>query len=189
MPKLGHEEILIKGLKESNHEIFDYIFHLYYSGLVVFAQNIIHDRQAAEDIVQSFFIKLWVDRKKLPTIHSFKAYFFNSIKNRCIDYIKHNQVKDRVKAKLLSNIDVVSDADFLVESELQDQIKCALDKLPSTCREVFIQNRFEGLKPKEIAEKKGISIRTVEGHIGKALKLLKLELELYLPLLILVLMN
>jgi RNA polymerase sigma-70 factor (ECF subfamily) len=69
----------------------------------------------------------------------------------------------------------------MLETELRQYIDKALDKLPPVCREVFVMNRFEGLRPAEIAEKKGISVRTVEGHIGKALKIMKTELEQFLP--------
>jgi len=177
-----HETILIEGLKEGNVKIYDYLFHLYYSGLVVFVKKYIPDNNVAEDIVQDFFVKLWVNREKLTEIASIKAYFFSSVKNRCIDYLRHEIAKGKVEKQLLEKFSEATGVENLfIESELREQIFNAINKLPSVCREVFLMNRIEGLKPAEIAEKKGISIRTVETHIGKALKILRSELSGCLP--------
>jgi len=182
MGALNHESILIEGLKEGNVKIYDYIFHLYYSGLVVFVQKYIPDQDVAEDIVQEFFVKLWINRERVQIETTLKAYFFSSIKNRCIDYLRHEIIKGKVEKTLLEKVQsLTNEHDLLIESELRDQINAAIDKLPPVCREIFIMNRFEGLKPAEIADKKGISVRTVETHIGKALKILRKELSGYLP--------
>jgi RNA polymerase sigma-70 factor, ECF subfamily len=177
-----HETILIEGLKEGNVKIYDYLFHYYYSGLVVFVKKYIPDNDVAEDIVQEFFVKLWVNREKLNEIVSIKAYFFSAVKNRCIDYLRHEVTKGKVEKQLLVKFQAETGIENLfIESELREQINNAINKLPTVCREVFLMNRFEGLKPAEIAERKGISVRTVETHIGKALKILRGELSGYLP--------
>lgn len=182
MSASNHEAILIEGLKEGNVKIYDYIFHFYYSGLVVFVHKYINDQDVAEDIVQEFFVKLWINRERLQIETTLKAYFFSSIKNRCIDYLRHELIKGKVEKNLLEKVQsLTNEHDLLIESELRDQINAAIDKVPPVCREIFIMNRFEGLKPAEIADKKGISVRTVETHIGKALKILRKELSGYLP--------
>ncbi|MFV0390777.1 MAG: sigma factor-like helix-turn-helix DNA-binding protein [Paludibacteraceae bacterium] len=68
-----------------------------------------------------------------------------------------------------------------VESDLRERIDKAIAKLPEKCRKIFVMNLFDGIKPVEIADREGISVRTVEGHIGKAYKLLREELKPYLP--------
>lgn len=178
-----HEKILLEGLTEGNVKIYDYLFHYYYSGLVAFAMKYVLEKEIAEDIVQEFFYKLWMDKEKLSIHHTLKSYFFAAVKNRCLDFIRHKVVKDRVGEQIKRDRanDQVTDPNFLVESELREKIHEALEKLPEKCRQVFIMNRFEGLKQVEIAGKENISVRTVEGHIGKALKLLRVELKSYLP--------
>jgi len=177
-----HETILLDGLKQGNVKIFDYLFHYYYSGLVVFVQKYIPDNDIAEDIVQEFFVKLWVNRERLQITTSLKSYLFSSIKNRCIDYLRHEVIKGKAEKLLLEQLqEVINEQNLLIESELREMINAAIDKLPPVCREIFIMNRFDGMKPSEIAEKKGISVRTVETHIGKALKILRKELIGYLP--------
>jgi RNA polymerase sigma-70 factor (ECF subfamily) len=178
----NHEKILIQGLKEGNTRIYDYIFHYYYSGMVVFALKYINKKEIAEDIVQDFFVKLWIKREKIEIKSSLKSYFFTSLKNSCIDYLRKNDANTNSissPVEILKNLSLTEERDLLIESELREKINAAIDKLPATCKEVFIMNRFENLKAAEIAKKRGISVRTVETHIGKALKILKKELSGY----------
>ncbi len=177
--ELLHEDILLEGLKSGNQKIFDYLFHYYYSGLTAFAIKYIHNKEAAEDLVQEFFCKLWNYRENLHIKQTIKAYFFTSIKNRALDYLKHQQIENKFVEHVKLSSDKIEEYDFLVESELRDRINIAITKLPEKCRRIFIMNRFEGLAPKEIALKEDISLRTVETHIGKGIKLLRKELEPY----------
>ena len=183
MPVIKHDKILIEGLKQGNRTIYDYLFNLYYSGLVVYARSIIGSSQAAEDIVQDFFISIWVNRVNLTISKSIKSYFFTSVRNRSIDFIRKQKTKPELTPIFPEQL---SDADnsynYLIESELRSIIDAAIGKLPPVCREIFLLNRFEEIKPSEIALQKGISVRTVETHIGKALKIMKRELEKYMPL-------
>jgi RNA polymerase sigma-70 factor (ECF subfamily) len=183
MPGSKHENILIEGIREGNEKIFDYVFYLFYSGLVVYANKHVQNEKVAEDIVQDFFVKLWTNRKKICIKQTLKSYAFSSVKNSCIDYFRHEHVKQKNERILTEKANkVVDDNDFHIETELREHINAAIEKLPPKCREIFIMNRFEGLKPVEIAGLKNISVRTVETHIGKALKIMKSELRNYLPL-------
>lgn len=187
--KISAEVLLINGLKNSNSDIYDYLFHYYYSSLVVFGERMIHDRDVAEDLVQDFFYRLWMNREQLSIQQSIKSYCFQSIKNRCLDYLKHQKVILKAEKEILfTHSESDGFPDFMAENELNELIQQALDRLPEKCREIFVMNRFDGLKPSEIAEKEQISVRTVEGHIGKALKLLREDLKGYLPAALLVLL-
>lgn len=176
------DKILIQGLVEGNSKIFDYIFLHYYSVLVAYVIKQGIDNAAAEDIVQDFFIKLWINRNSLSITESLKNYFFISIKNKCYDYFRHEKVEEKSKEMLLLDSEEgFNDRDHLAESDLRELINMAIGKLPDKCRKIFIMNRFKHMKPAEIAELEGVSVRTVEGHIGKAYKLLRKELKPYLP--------
>lgn len=176
------DKILIQGLAEGNSRIFDYIFLHYYSVLVAYVIKQGIDNAAAEDIVQDFFIKLWINRNSLSITESLKNYFFISIKNKCYDYFRHEKVEEKAKEMLLlDSEESFNDRDHLAESDLRELINMAIGKLPDKCRKIFIMNRFKHMKPAEIAELEGVSVRTVEGHIGKAYKLLRKELKPYLP--------
>jgi RNA polymerase sigma-70 factor, ECF subfamily len=182
MVQNAHEKILILGIKEGNEKIFDHIFLYYYSGLVVYAQKFIVDRDVAEDIVQELFYTLWKKRQLLEINQSLKSYLFTWVKNRCIDYLRKKEVMRKNEADMLTLNEIIAkENDFFVESELREYIDMALAKMPPACREVFILNRFDELKPIEIATEKRISVRTVEGHIGKGLRIMREELRKYLP--------
>ena len=85
----------------------------------------------------------------------------------------------------ISDYDTAYESDALSVSELETKISSALDKLPERCKQVFMLNRFEDLKYKEVAEKLGISVKTVEVQMSKALKILREELKDYIYILIL----
>jgi RNA polymerase sigma-70 factor (ECF subfamily) len=179
-----HEKILIDALKEGNQQVFDYLFHLYYSGLVIFSIKYVGNRETAEDIVQDFFVNTWIKRESINISQSLKSYFFTSVRNRSLDYIRHMKVKLRVNELNKFEENPSQADDFIIESELREMLNKAINKLPPTCKEIFLMNRFEGIAPSNIAEQKNISVRTVEGHIGKALKILRTELSNHLPLFI-----
>lgn len=175
--------ILIEGLTEGNEKIYDYIFSHYYSGLVAFAVNKGITKDVAEDLVQEFFLKLWINRSKNKINDNLKNYLFVAIKNACYDYFRREKQKDKTLQSLpLEELKVADKPEeWLTESELKVQLDKALEKLPEKCRKIFIMSRFDGLKPDEIAQLEGISKRTVETHIGKALKILRTELKGKLP--------
>lgn len=177
------DNILIQGLAEGNSRIFDYIFLHYYSVLVAYVVKQGITNAAAEDIVQDFFIKLWLNRNSLSINGSLKNYFFTSIRNRCYDYFRHEKVEEKAKEVILldNESEKYTDRDHIAESDLRELINMAVEKLPEKCKKVFIMNRFKHMKPADIAEIEGVSVRTIEGHIGKAYKLLRKELKPYLP--------
>lgn len=182
MTDINHEQLLIEAIKQGNQKVFEYLFHYYYSGLVVYATKYVESREIAEDLVQDFFVNTWLKRDYLAINQSIKSYFFTSIRNRSLDYLRHQHVKTKSIKKIAEQTTDQAQPDhFIIESELRSVIENAIDKLPPMCREVFVLNRMQGLKPNEIAAQKKISVRTVEGHIGKALKLLKTDLNSQLP--------
>jgi len=178
----GHEKILVEGLKDGNVKIFDYVFHYYYSGMVIFAMKYVKEKTVAEDIVQGLFVKLWIKRSQLNINLNFKSYIFTSLKNSCIDYLRKETLKNKVNFQMIEELQNNTEVrNLLIESELRDLINSAIDKLPPACKDIFRLNRFGGLKPIQIAEKKQLSVRTVEKQIGKAIKILRKELSAYLP--------
>lgn len=185
-----HEQILLDGLKEGNVKVFDYLFHYYYSGLVAFSCNYVKNTDAAEDLVQDFFFHLWLKREKIDIHQSIKSYFFSAIKNKSLDYLKHQKIGIKIENELTYiHIGATEEQDFLVESELNEQLQEALGKLSEKCRKIFLMNRFDGIKPAEIAKQENISIRTVEGHIGKAIHILRTELNPHFPAFLIVLIT
>lgn len=181
--KLITDQNLAESIRNSNHGVFELVFNYYYSGLVVYADQIIKNTEISEDIVQSVFMKLWETRENIE-IRSFRSYFIQCVKNRCIDHLRSQQVKSRFDNRIPDTDHLVMEDDLWTKNELSKLIEHAIEDLPPRCREIFGMSRYENLKIAEIAEKLNISKRTVETQISKALKTLRIKLIDYISLLI-----
>lgn len=145
--------------------------------------------QVAEDIVQGFFVNLWLKSKELEINTSLKSYLFTSVKNKCLDYHKHNKVRENYLDHITESSSLESSQfNMYIESELNEILSSAMEKLTPRCREIFELSRFSGLKNAEIAEDLNISKRTVELQISNALKILREELKDILPLFLIALL-
>jgi len=161
---------------------FEDLFRSQYSDLCAVANKYLQDLDAAEEVVQSVFVKFWEGRESLQIKQSIKGYLFTAVKNNCLNQIKHLKIKEEYKAHNQREI-ALEESQFdgeLEGSELADKIQESIDKLPDARKQIFILSRYEGLKYKEIAEKLNISIKTVENQMGSALKFMKSQLSEYL---------
>ncbi len=176
--------LLIEGLRRRDKVIFDYIFNFYYSSLCAFSMQYLKERNTVEDLVQDFFVSLWIDAPGLQIRSSIKAYLFASVKNRCLDFQKHHKVIEKYREYILfsAESDDNTTEQYFAESELRLAVQKSLEKLSPRCREIFEMSRLKGLSNKEISEQLGISKRTVELQISNSLKVLRKELVEYLPL-------
>jgi len=178
------ESLLINGLKQRDKVVFDYVFNYYYSGLCAFGLQYLDDKDTAEDLVQDFFVHLWSQGSKLKINASLKSYLFTSIKNRCLDRIKHQKISEKYRNFVLFGVtDGESTVEhYIAEAELRFAIQSTMKKLSPRCREIFENSRLAGLSNHEISDKLGISKRTVELQISNSLKILRKELADFLPL-------
>lgn len=166
------------------------LFRTYYQPLCNYAYTFVQDRDEAEEIVQSTFLMLWEKKETLEIRTSVKPYLYAMVRNACLNVLKHEKVKQQHAAFELAAGErtVESGARTMMASELENRIYSAMEALPEQCRMVFKLSRFEEMKYSEIAEQLNISIKTVENHMGKALRIMREQLKDYLPILI-VLMN
>jgi RNA polymerase sigma-70 factor (ECF subfamily) len=175
-----------KEIKAGDQSAYESLFRACYADLCGFANQFVKDIDAAEDVVQEMFVKLWESRATLSIDRSVNSYLYRAVRNTCLNYLKHQQVKQEHLLHV-ERSDSATHEDPLSELELQQRIDKILDGLPTECRRVFELSRSEGLKYKEIAEKLSISVKTVENQMGKALKRFRTELKDYLlPFLLMV---
>jgi len=176
------EKILIKKLISGDEEAFSTIFSAYYPDLVMFAFNFTREHDAAEEIVQDTFVKLWEEHNCLTINYSIKSYLLKSVQNRCIDWFRHKKVKKIHSMDVMSNsvLFEYNTDNYVLRSELEDQIEKSLLTIPHDYAEAFRMNRDEGYRYQEIAEKLNVSVRTVENRISKALHLLREHLKDYM---------
>lgn len=180
------EKELIQGLQNGEEVAFEAIFKSYYTMLCNFAYSFLGDKDESEEVVQSTFLTIWEKHDSIDIQVSLKSYLYRSVNNSCLNKIKHNKVKAVHRERALGDEQVFNEdaSENLISDELQHQIDIAINALPPKCAEVFRLSRFESLSYAEIAEQMGISIKTVENQMIKALKTLRIELKDYLPALI-----
>ena len=169
---------------------FERVFKEHFKGLHSYAFTIVRDDADAEEIVQNVFYKLWERREQMAELQSVNAYLYRAVYNESLNYLKHQKVKMAYQAHATHHsAQEAGAADSASLKELEAKIQVAMNDLPEQCRTVFQLSRFEELKYREIAERLGISVKTVENQMGKALKILRNKLAEYLPVLWLLLVN
>lgn len=178
------EKQVLDRLCEGDASAFEMIFKTYYQPLCRYAYSFLQDKEEAEEVVQTSLITVWEKRQALSIETSLKSYLYRMVRNSCLNVIKHVRVKQQHAAHELYVKEVAyeSVAHKIQAAELETKIMQALKVLPEQCRLVFQLSRFEELKYQEIADQLQISVKTVENHMGKALKLMREQLKDYLPL-------
>lgn len=151
-----------------------------------YAYTFLQDREDAEEIVQSTFLMVWEKRDTLEIRTSVRPYLYAMVRNACLNVIKHQKIKQKYAGEEVAMAERSHDAveHAVASNELEARIRTAMDALPEQCRLVFKLSRFEELKYAEIAAQLDISVKTVENHMGKALKIMRDQLKDYLPLII-----
>jgi RNA polymerase sigma-70 factor (ECF subfamily) len=168
--------------------LYEDAFKAHFKELHAYAYTIVRDDVMAEEMVQNVFFKLWKNKETIEISQSLTAYLYRSVYHESLNYIKHLKVKSAYEAHAARNMNNTNNAmDKLKLKNLEEQLDKALKELPEQCRTIFQMSRFEELKYMEIADKLGLSVKTVENQMGKALKLLRLKLVDFLPILFLLL--
>lgn len=180
------EQEIIGAIREGNERIFEETFRKYYQSLCNYANSILKEMDEAEEVVQNLFLSIWEKRSDLEISISLKSYLYRAVHNHCLNRIKHLKVREEYQQYAVNFYDASyeSVSQTVMKNELETKIEEAIKKLPEQCRLIFQMSRFEELKYHEIAEQLELSPKTVENQIGKALKILRVELAEYLPLII-----
>jgi RNA polymerase sigma-70 factor (ECF subfamily) len=183
-PELNNPQ-LIPLLLSGDEGTFERVYRHFLRPLHVYAINILKDEDVAKGAVQNVFLKLWERREKLTLSGSIQAYLYGAVYNECLNNIRHQKVKANHQQYVMHVMKDNDEASAGMELlDLKDKLQQALNELPEGCRTIFQLSRFEELKYQEIADRLSISIKTVEAQMGKALKILRVKLVDYLPLLV-----
>lgn len=179
------ERLTLLALKQGDSKVFESVFREYYIPLCVHVRRYLIDAEAAEEVVQDMFFKMWEKREVLSVHSSLNAYLYRAATNQALNYIKYQKLAHRYKEYVGFNTDIASEVtahETLVSSDLEIKINLLIKSMPERRRMVFEMSRFEGLKYLEIAEKLRISVKTVEIQMSKALTFLREQLKEYLPI-------
>jgi len=169
------------------------LFRKYYPSLIFYAARLVGGEEA-EDVVQDVFVELWNRKNDIEIGEQIQAFLYRAVYTRALNVLKHRNVEDNYCAAIEEinkkraeyyqpdNNEVIR---RIEDMELRHQILDAINELPDKCKEVFKLSYLHEMKNKEIADVLGVSLRTVEAHMYKALKYLRNRLEHLLTILLL----
>lgn len=173
---------LLARLRAGETSAFDAIFRANYALLVRVAESMLRERAMAEEIVQDVMLELWRRREALEVTESVRGYLLQATRNRSLNALRHRAIEKRSEPQLIEGTARGTPTDSAArESEIAAALQGAISELPDRCRQVFELSRVEGLKYAEIATRLGISVKTVEVQMGKALRILRERLRPWLP--------
>jgi RNA polymerase sigma-70 factor (ECF subfamily) len=182
------DQDLIHLLRKGDMAAYEKVFKNFQRPLHVYAFLMVKDEVMAADIVQEIFYRIWLKREKLSIQHSLKAYLYACVHHESLLQLKKQKRLADYETMMLHREKYEAPAadasERLRRVELEESITVALNRLPEQCRTIFQLNRFEKLKYREVAAVLGISVKTVESQMGKALKILRISLSEFLPFLI-----
>jgi RNA polymerase sigma-70 factor (family 1) len=168
---------LIALMKEDDHAAFNEVYDRYWKFLLQAVYQVSRHRADSLDICQTVFLWLWENRAKIRITASLKGYLYSAVKYKLANLIRNGKVRETLFDDLEA-IDIQTyKSNELELKQLQDFIHQLIHELPVRCREVFLLSRNEQLSHKEIAERLGISEKTVEDHITRAIGKLRGPLE------------
>lgn len=183
------DKVKLLALKQGDEKVFESVFREFYAPLCVHARRYLIDPDVAEEVVQDMFFKMWERRDSMVINTSLVAYLFKSVTNHALNHIKYQTHARKYQEYVGFRVDdhrSVSAHDALVHADLEKQLIGLVKSMPEKRRKIFEMSRLEGLKYNDIAEKLGISIKTVEVQMSKALEFMREKLRDYLPTLWLV---
>lgn len=186
-----NEKYLFERIRNGDEAAFKVIYNKYTPRLYYFIYEYIPLADIVENIIQDTLMALWNKKSELADNTNLGAYLFTIAKNNCLYKLRDQRYHKKIfessdvdSSELKANMDALSmlDTSQLAFLEIEQIIEETLAQLPPQCRTVFSMSRFDDKKNKDIAEELGISVKAVEGHITKALKLFRATLNDYLPI-------
>ena len=179
--KLTEELFIFEKMVEGDQKALRFFFDKYYEDLCHFINTYIHNPSVAEEIVQDIFIYFWENKGVLNISYSVKSYLYQSTKNRSLNFIRDEKRRSKIHDKILSDstFDNTPNDSYLDTEQLKQIITSSIQSLPPRCREIYSLCKEDHFTYKEVAEKMGISQKTVENQMGISLQKLKASLLPY----------
>ncbi|WP_121812233.1 RNA polymerase sigma-70 factor [Mucilaginibacter kameinonensis] len=171
--QLFSDDRLIALIQVNDLAAFEHIYNKYWSKLYLSAYNILRDRQVSEDITQEVLVSLWMKRSSMQVTTSLNAYLYTAVRYRVFNVLRSGKVKADLFNSLEELFSNNGGEEILSEKEINRLLEQGVAELPEKCRQIFLMSRKEHLSTKEIAERLGISPKTVENQLTIALNRLR----------------
>ncbi len=177
---------LLSRLKADDRMALQHLFEDHYEMVCQSIYRFVPDASTAEDLAQEVFLRFWEKRHKIEINSSLGAYIRRMAINEGLGYLRRNKrwEQEAFEPGHEPGVDDSAEDKFL-HGEMQENVTAAINQLPPKCRMVFQLSRYEELTYKEIADQMEISVKTVENQMGKALRVLREQLQQYLQLIML----
>lgn len=176
---LLEDKDLMERLRGGDDLALKLIYKKYWNQLFSSAYNMLQDQQACEDIIQELFINLWSKREQIEIKVSLKSYLYASCRYEVYRQVRNSTVREYIYENMHERLHTPSEYGNIEHRELLSQINSIVNNLSEKCKVVYKLSREEQLSHKEIASKLDISPKTVENHLNKALRQLRISLGLY----------
>ncbi|MEN6453963.1 MAG: RNA polymerase sigma-70 factor [Prolixibacteraceae bacterium] len=176
------DEEKMEDFSVSDEDTFEQLFKEYFRELHVYSFSVLRDWDLAEEVVQTLFLKLWENGSWKRVETSMKSFLYRSVYHESLNVLRQHKVRRNYENSILYTMKNETEyATSPVElNELEERIRISLNRLPEKCRTVFQLSRFGELKYHEIASQLGISVKTVETQMGKAIRMMRRDLKDYL---------
>ncbi len=179
-------EELCRRLKASDRKAFEQLFRLLREGLLRYVRSLIHDETVAHDLVQDVFVYLWGLRETLDPSRSLKAYLYSMARNRAYRFMRdertHAEKHAFLKQQAAAQTPGVEEPDARLDADvLTQRLRVWIGALPERQREALLLSRFHALSHREVASVMGVSPRTVNNHIMRALEHLQDRIQTFEP--------
>ncbi len=169
---------LFARIERDDKKAFDELFFSFYQDLCRFALIFLGDKDNSEEVVQRVFVRIWEQRKRLAQPENTKSYLFRSVYNECLKSLRSQSAQKRCYENYYIHfLKDSSDAPTTDSEAIIPYLNAAIAALPERCRQIFILNKIEGMKQRDIAELLNISTKTVENQVAIAVSKLRAELQ------------
>ena len=172
---------------ECSNLSFEEIYEAYFAKMKRFSKEYVLSDEDAENIVHDVFLDLWEKWDTFSTKNNMFAFLFISVKHKCIDFLRHRAIMQKAETEIVEEYQMslrlnysaleAFSAHLSDPDDVERMVMKAINSLPEKCREIFIKNKLEGKKQKEIAAELNISINTIESQMAIAYKKLRMELK------------
>jgi len=172
---------LLKQIAAGDQAAFRQVYVYFYKRLYTFALAIVKTREAAEEITEDVFVRIWQQRANLPAIQNLRVYLYTATKNSSLNYLSRKAREsitepfDHIHVELSDS--ALTPEQILITAEIHQKIQKAVEALPPRCKMIFKLVREDGLKYKEIAEILNISINTIDAQMAIAVKRITVAIE------------
>jgi RNA polymerase sigma-70 factor (family 1) len=160
---------------QTKYQLFQQAFYQHYEPLCRYANTLVKEYDSCEDIVQETFLRVWEKKQELIGTDGLNFYLFGAVRNNCLSFLEKRQknIISEFRGEELAEMPVEKSPGMDTGKDYNTLLQEAMEHLPPKCREVFVLSRVSDLTYQQISDTLNISIKTVENHMGKALRILR----------------